>query len=317
MSFKEIQLLEFNLIELGYQSIFLDQLRIEPRFDMMADVLVYMTNQLDPNFNIKLNISTSKERITFFKAYVAHLFQLVPQLSIINIANLYRSDISSVRELLKISKYIKSALETISDKSHVSSAINRIETKQFRSLCDNIADSGKALYFQLQNENELDLRRKKVLSESIDLNRMSGHIQEECNKFASAYSATVDDLRSVQQESKNIRLKIENKESELERRSERLKSLKHIRPAYMDEFEKLESELMDLYTKYVTRIKNVEWLEMKFYDNSAQNGDDNSSGAINTYTEQSDSDFTGNAVIPGKVGDRDVETILEEEDIFF
>ena len=55
--------------------------------------------------------------------------------------------------------------------------------------------------------------------------------------------------------------KIVRKTMDIERTAKRLESLKHVRPAYMDEYEKLEGELQIEYERYVVRLRNVDYLE--------------------------------------------------------
>ena len=45
----------------------------------------------------------------------------------------------------------------------------------------------------------------------------------------------------------NLEAKIEKKKVDLERNQKRLQTLKKVRPAFMDEYEKLEEELKKLY----------------------------------------------------------------------
>lgn len=54
---------------------------------------------------------------------------------------------------------------------------------------------------------------------------------------------TVNMLDNVASDEANLEAKIEKKRSELERNQKRLATLQTVRPAYMDEYEKLEEEL--------------------------------------------------------------------------
>ena len=42
---------------------------------------------------------------------------------------------------------------------------------------------------------------------------------------------------------------------ELERNQKRLQTLKKVRPAFMDEYEKLEDELKKLYVEYIVKFR--------------------------------------------------------------
>lgn len=53
----------------------------------------------------------------------------------------------------------------------------------------------------------------------------------------------------------NLESKIEKKRVELDRSQKRLLTLKKVRPAFMDEYEKLEAELKKLYEEYIVKYR--------------------------------------------------------------
>lgn len=57
--------------------------------------------------------------------------------------------------------------------------------------------------------------------------------------------------------------KIEKKKVELERNQKRLQTLKKVRPAFMDEYEKLEDELRKLYEEYIVKFRCMTHLEQQ------------------------------------------------------
>lgn len=58
----------------------------------------------------------------------------------------------------------------------------------------------------------------------------------------------MDDLEADHQ---SLQSKISKKQAELERNEKRLASLQTVRPAFMDEYERLERELADEYDTYM------------------------------------------------------------------
>ena len=48
---------------------------------------------------------------------------------------------------------------------------------------------------------------------------------------------------------------------DLERAEKRFQTLTNVKPAYMDEYERLENELEKLYTIYIDKFRNLEYLE--------------------------------------------------------
>ena len=60
---------------------------------------------------------------------------------------------------------------------------------------------------------------------------------------------------------KNLEGKIKKRSIELERAEKRIKSLQSVRPAYMDEYERLDQEVEKLYDLYVIKFRNLAYLE--------------------------------------------------------
>merc|ERR1719408_1045748 len=65
----------------------------------------------------------------------------------------------------------------------------------------------------------------------------------------------------LQKDEKSLEGKIKKKRQELERLKKRLDQLTSVRPAFMDEYEQLESELEKYYDQYVGRFRNLDYLE--------------------------------------------------------
>jgi len=59
----------------------------------------------------------------------------------------------------------------------------------------------------------------------------------------------------------NLDTRIERRRIELDRNQKRLQTLKKVRPAFMEEFEKLEVELRALYEDYLQKFRYLAYLE--------------------------------------------------------
>ncbi len=77
---------------------------------------------------------------------------------------------------------------------------------------------------------------------------------------AAACPQVEDHIRSLEQQldelernEKTLDNKIEKKRQELERNEKRLSTLQSVRPAYMDEYERLQGELNLLYGAYLDK----------------------------------------------------------------
>lgn len=64
----------------------------------------------------------------------------------------------------------------------------------------------------------------------------------------------------------NLEAKIEKKKLELERNRKRLQTLQSVRPAFMDEYEKIEEELQKQYDIYLEKFRNLTYLEQQLED---------------------------------------------------
>merc|ERR1719276_581868 len=65
----------------------------------------------------------------------------------------------------------------------------------------------------------------------------------------------------LQRDEKQLEGKIKKKRQELDRCQKRLSSLVNVRPAFMEEYERMEQELERYYEQYVGRFRNLDYLE--------------------------------------------------------
>lgn len=62
-------------------------------------------------------------------------------------------------------------------------------------------------------------------------------------------------------EQRNLEEKLKKKTAELERAEKRYKNLVTVKPAFMEEYERLEEELARLQEIYVNKYRNLDYLE--------------------------------------------------------
>ena len=70
-----------------------------------------------------------------------------------------------------------------------------------------------------------------------------------------AFQKITNNIENVASNEANLEAKIEKKKVELDRNQKRLFTLKKVRPAFMDEYEKLEEELKKLYEEYIIKFR--------------------------------------------------------------
>lgn len=68
-------------------------------------------------------------------------------------------------------------------------------------------------------------------------------------------------LENLASDEANLELRVEKKKQDLERNQKRLKNLANVRPAFMDEYERLEVELSKEYQTYMEKHLNLSYLE--------------------------------------------------------
>ena len=88
------------------------------------------------------------------------------------------------------------------------------------------------------------------------------------NRLARTLDAASEDLRKFEEQCKELEIderdlaeKISKKSQDLEQSQKRLKRLKNVRPAFKNEYEKLELELQDHYIVYLERFCNLHYLQ--------------------------------------------------------
>lgn len=122
-----------------------------------------------------------------------------------------------------------------------------------------------------QQEEELKKNRDAALVflDSISLNLESNdshkqierNIREQINIIQDGNNDLGKLCSDLERDQKSLTSKIERKQSELERAEKRFKSLREIRPAFMEEYDMLEGELKVVYEAYLEKFRNLQYLE--------------------------------------------------------
>jgi len=139
------------------------------------------------------------------------------------------------------------------------------DMKMARELTSEITECGLRLFELLKNEDQNKKARQQAIqllySGELDMDK----VETEINQMATSLrgeSERMDEMcKKLQEDEESLQEKITKKESDLDRCRKRLKDLENVRPAFMDEFEKLEKELEKYYTVYIEKFRNVEYLE--------------------------------------------------------
>lgn len=279
MSYRELRNFTEMMQTLGYPRIISMENFRQPNFPLVAELLYWLIHRYDPNADITNDIDTEQDRVIFIKS--AAQFMSTKAHVKLNTKRLYGADGYAVKELLKISSLLYSALRsnetqenktsnTASSSSNnmISSQLNAKTTdlKACRQLASEITTRGAKLYELLAQEVELREARLMAISRPVDVDEIERGI-EECmiavNEETQKMRHRMDNAAS---DEKTLEIKIEKKRQELERNQKRLSTLANVRPAFMDEHDRLELELKDCYAIYMEKFRNLTYLEQQLED---------------------------------------------------
>jgi len=282
MSFRELRNFTEIMRALGYQRrISVENFR-EPNFELVADCLFWMTKKYDPSSHIGDDIDSEDDRVQFISSVCT--FMLKGARIKLNAKKLYAADGRAVKELLKLARLLYDAhqhemvrddeKDAAGDEEATNFSSKAKEVKTARALSTEITGSGAKLFDLLEQEVGLRDTRESALSflDAISSN-LTGETKEhkfieksirEMHQNASEQTEGMKkEISQLQQDEKTLSQKIKKKQTDLDRNEKRFKSLKSVRPAFMDEYERLEEELSRQYKVYLERFRNLDYLEFE------------------------------------------------------
>eukprot|EP00391_Amoebophrya_sp_Ameob2_P003370 CAMPEP_0179003998 /NCGR_PEP_ID=MMETSP0795-20121207/13021_1 /TAXON_ID=88552 /ORGANISM="Amoebophrya sp., Strain Ameob2" /LENGTH=400 /DNA_ID=CAMNT_0020698133 /DNA_START=807 /DNA_END=2009 /DNA_ORIENTATION=+ len=255
-----------------------------PNFELVADLLDWLLHRYGSTSSVPDDISTEQCRIHFLTTCCKLLFEKTNIKC--NPRKLYGADGYAVKELLRVAQMLYDAQKSVTrqeqggagareadmmETSGFSLSSKLHDLKSTRSLCSAIVESGATLHHLLQQEtqNREDINKALRFLDGISRNLDSNSEQEVVERSVTALlSSNVEQLQQrkqslqeLQKDEKNLETKIKKKKQELDRCTGRLTQLTSVRPAFMDEYEKLEEELAKVYESYVSRFRNLDYLE--------------------------------------------------------
>lgn len=126
-------------------------------------------------------------------------------------------------------------------------------------------------------------------------------------------------MENIESDEKNLDEKIEKKRADLERNQKRLRTLRDVRPAYMDDFEQYEKELETLYQEYLIKFRIQAYLEQQLdeFNQSEQEKFEDSTRRMQMSIKKmrdAEKDRNGNPFLSGTGGGGDDDEYLESGD---
>ncbi|NXS95258.1 CLUA1 protein, partial [Jacana jacana] len=255
---------------LGYPRLISMENFRAPNFTLVSEVLLWLVKRYEPDADIPPDVETEQDRVFFIKA-VAQFMATKANIKL-NTKKLYQADGHAVKELLKITSVLYEAMNT---KWVESAALGEEDSSKFkfdlgskiadlkaaRQLASAITSKGAALYDLLGKEVELREARTEAIARPLEINEAEKMMKVAIKSVLEEVQKTKDMLNNVALEEANLEAKIEKRKLELERSQKRLQTLQSVRPAFMDEYEKIEEQLQKQYSIYIEKFHNLTYME--------------------------------------------------------
>ena len=281
MSYRELRNFSETMRSLGYpRPVSVESFR-SPNFELAADCLSWLVERYEPGESVPEDLATVKDRVYFLRR-CAEIMLSRARIKL-NLKRLYQADGFAVRELLKIASVLYKAvwqMRSTRTAPAVTSAASLATARWRRAtapksasargqrgrvgracVASEITQLGVSLFDSLEREGELRAERERAVSRNTNM----GAIERSVKEAIAAVREQTTSLEGLQggltKDESTLESKIEKRRGELERSEKRLGTLQAVRPAYMDELERLQAELQNLYVVYLERFRNLEYLE--------------------------------------------------------
>ncbi|RDD45288.1 Clusterin-associated protein 1-like protein [Trichoplax sp. H2] len=271
MSYRDLRNFTEMMRSLGYPRLISMENFRQPNFPLVAEILLWLIKSYDPNLDLPSDIDTEQDRIFFIRS-TAQLMATKAHIKL-NTKKLYGADGYAVKEILKITTILYNAMKANKQNEENNSSENAkakfdisnkiTDLKQSRHLASDITTRGASVYDLLGEEPDLRDQRTTALARPLELDDLEDRVSKSVSSVEEQHQHTERMLNNIASDEANLEAKIQKKKQELERNQKRLKSLQAVRPAFMDEFEKLEAELQKLYTGYFEKYRNLVYLEQQ------------------------------------------------------
>lgn len=260
---------------LGYPRLISMENFHTPNFMLVSEVLLWLVKRYEPQTDIPPDVETEQDRVFFIKA-VAQFMATKVHIKL-NTKKLYQADGYAVKELLKVTSVLYGAMDTKgverADVSEEDSSKLKFDLgskiadlKAARQLASEITSKGASLYDLLGKEVELREARTESIARPLEINEAEKMMKIAIDCVLEEVQKTKDMLNNVALDEASLEAKIEKRKLELERSQKRLQTLQSVRPAFMDEYEKIEKQLQKQYSSYLEKFRNLTYMEQLLDD---------------------------------------------------
>ncbi|XP_064318189.1 clusterin-associated protein 1 isoform X3 [Phalacrocorax carbo] len=275
MSFRDLRNFTEMMRALGYPRLISMENFHTPNFMLVSEVLLWLVKRYEPQTDIPPDVETEQDRVFFIKA-VAQFMATKAHIKL-NTKKLYQADGYAVKELLKVTSVLYSAMNTKglerADMSEEDSSKFKFDLgskiadlKAARQLASEITSKGASLFDLLGKEVELREARAESIARPLEINEAEKMMKIAIDSVLEQVQKTKDMLNNVALDEANLEAKIEKRKLELERSQKRLQTLQSVRPAFMDEYEKIEEQLQKQYSSYLEKFRNLTYMQQLLDD---------------------------------------------------
>lgn len=265
----------------GYPRIISLESFKKPNFELVAEILDWLAFRFDPNAEVPENISDSDNRVKFMQS-VTSLFVTKARIKVSPV-NLYYADYHAVPELIKIASLLYNVYTTDGMDGDLGSRhtftlpakYNRLSTK---TLATEITETGHQVYDQLGKEGQqIDKRNVAIkfideLSKNFtsDSGNENQYIQKCVNDLIKEQTDNIEEMmkyeETLKEDERSLEEKIKRKTLEIQRAENKLNRYKNgggNKNPFTDEMERLEKDIEKVYSDYLDRFRNLDYLEHK------------------------------------------------------
>lgn len=281
MSYRDLRNFTEMMRSLGYPRLISMENFRQPNFSLVSEILTWLVDRYDPLAGLPTDTDTEQDRVIFIKS-IAQFMASKAHIKL-NVKRLYTADGYAVKELLKITSLLYTAMRTNVDnkdnnESDVAPSTMEInkkveDLKTCRQLTSEITNHGAKLYDLLGKEQQLRGFRSEAVSHPLDVDKLDNGIRRSISSVNQEIQQLNLMLENSASDEANLEAKIEKRKADLERNRKRLKRLEHIKPAYMDEYEKLENDLQKQYDAYMEKFCNLAFLEQQLEEHNRNEQD--------------------------------------------
>ncbi|VDD87409.1 unnamed protein product [Enterobius vermicularis] len=248
---------------LGYPRIISMENFRKPNFKLVVELLQWIIKRFNPNATLPEALDTEQERVIFIKAAVLSLLQNARIK--LNPKKLYQADGFAVQELIIPVQLLynspnEKAVENDADFwKELRSRLQNVQN--CRQTAASIPTKGATIYDLLTKELLAKEGRLKALSFALNFADVEKLLREAMKMKEEELSGVEKNVANINTDEAALDEKILRRRNEYDQHQKRLAKLQAFRPQHMDEYEKFEARLKQLYETYVVKFRNLSYLQ--------------------------------------------------------